>query len=148
MNIKQPSAFGGWVYVLETGSDYNRFKVGRTKNSPMRRVKSLRTADPLLALRVGFYIPPTLPGKLSVWERCVHRFYESCRIEFIDESGEESEWFRGNPGQAVLDIECLFEEVTDFFEPGSTKVWRAYEPDVVSFYAPPSTLYGGIPWGA
>lgn len=140
--------FGGWVYVLETPSDYNRFKVGRTKRNPILRLRGLRTADPYLSLHVGFYIPPSLPGKLSRWEKHAHNFFEASRIGFIDESGEESEWFRGSPAQAALEIECLFENVTDCFDPCSTKVWRAYEADIVTFYAPPPKLEDGIPWGA
>lgn len=142
MNI----SFGGWVYVLMTPSDYNRFKVGRTKRNPMDRLEELRTSDPYLSLHVGFYIPPSLPGKLSRWEKHVHNFFESCRIGFIDESGEVSEWFHGSPAQAAFEIECLFEDVTDCFDPNSTKIWRAYEEDIVSFYAPPPTLENGIPW--
>lgn len=137
---------GGWIYVLMTSSDYQRFKVGLTINNPMLRVKQLRTGDPLIGLQVAYFIPYSL-GKLSEIETYIHSRLDG-RMNF--HGGGLSEWFKGEPQDAWALIDSIFHDidciVTDHFQPSEAKVVRFWESDLISFYAPPPELIDGIPW--
>jgi hypothetical protein len=137
-----------WIYVFMTSTDYNRFKVGLTKNDPMLRINQLKTGDPRIALKVAYLIPDAL-GKLKGIEDAIHDQLGN-PIEF--HNGEDSEWFVGDQQDAWLVVDTIFEilgyEVTDYFQPFETKVVRFWEENLISFYEPtPKTDQYGIPWG-
>lgn len=140
---------GGWIYVLMTSTDYNRFKVGRTKRNPLSRVKTLRCGDPGIDIEVAFFVPAS-HGKLSRVEVDLHRQFGG-RILFHDES--ESEWFTGNPKFATQAIEGIFigwweEDVTDMAMLGQGRICRAYEENLIDLYGPrvPLNPVDGMPW--
>lgn len=126
---------GGWIYVLMTASDYNRYKVGLTIDNPLLRYKKLRTGDPTLGFEVAYYIPNSLGISLSSLENALHKELGP-RVNFFDEVS--SEWFYGNPRHAWQNLEMIFEEfgfeVTDWFQPGENKVVRFWEEALTAFY--------------
>lgn len=128
---------GGWIYVMMTSSDYNRFKVGRTNGNPLDRAKTLRTGDPGVALEAAYFVP-VLHGKLSQIETSIHCELEG-RIFFHDEAA--SEWFSGSAKWACDYIEIMFEgwmgePVASMFMFGQNRICRAYEADLLMFYGP------------
>lgn len=125
---------GAWIYVMMTSSDYNRFKVGRTRDNPLNRVRHLRTGDPYLALEAAYFVP-TAHGHLSRIESAIHGELTG-RIAFYD--GSPSEWFRGTAVSACEWIESTFE---GWWEPisgahriGTGTVVKAYEEDLLFLY--------------
>jgi hypothetical protein len=139
---------GGWIYVMMTSSNYNRFKVGRTNGNPLDRAKKLRTGDPGIDLQTAYFIP-ALHGKLSKIEAALHREFGQ-RISFHDET--TSEWFYGNAKWACVLIEGLFEDwvgqpVTGMHMVCQDRICRAYAEDLISFYGPvPPLDVDGIPY--
>ena len=140
---------GGWIYLLMTSANYQRYKVGRTNQNPLIRFKQLRTADPCLDFEVAYFIPTSL-GELSKVEAEIHRHLER-RISFHDEKA--SEWFKGDVKVASELIEGFFENwwgcniVTDCFRPNACNVLRAYEERLNFMYGPePEVDENGIPW--
>lgn len=139
---------GGWIYVMMTSTDYNRFKVGRTKGNPLDRAKTLRTGDPGVGLLAAYFVPASL-GKLSQLEAAIHRQLEQ-RIAFHDEAN--SEWFSGTANLACQWIEGMFQDwcgepVTTMHMLGQSRICRAYENDLVAFYGPfpPLNPIDGLP---
>ncbi|HHQ4522829.1 TPA: GIY-YIG nuclease family protein [Aeromonas veronii] len=128
---------GGWIYVLMTASDYDRYKVGLTINNPLLRYKKLRTGDPRLGLEVAYYIPNSLGLTLRSLENKLHKVLGPS-INFFDEV--PSEWFSGEPRDAYTKLESCFEgwgfDVTDFFQPSEKKIVRFWEADLISFFGP------------
>lgn len=97
---------GGWIYVLETSSDYNRFKLGKTNGhpkGPFPRFGNVHTGDPYMTLKCAFFIPTRLGTAHSV-ETMLHEGIAELRI--IDYYGSRTEWFRGTPNWAVEHIRC------------------------------------------
>ncbi|MFJ1467737.1 GIY-YIG nuclease family protein [Massilia orientalis] len=141
---------GGWIYVIMTSSDYNRYKIGRTNGNPMDRVKKLRTGDPGVDLQAAYFIPAS-HGKLSQVEAALHREFEP-RISFHDET--VSEWFRGDAKRACEWMEYLLGEwkgqpVTfGLYLLGEGRICRAFEDDLRSIYGPftPASPIDGLPW--
>lgn len=131
---------GGWIYVFMSGSDYQRFKVGKTKNNPLVRLNQLRTGDPTLDFQVAYFIPSSLGWSLSQLESHIHEELEQgfCRINFYNE--KRSEWFHGNSRHAWNELDIIFEnlevDVTDWFQPGESKVVRFWEESLRSLYGP------------
>lgn len=140
---------GGWIYVVMTSSDYNRFKLGRTIGNPISRFKTLRTGDPRLGIEVAYFIPASFAEKLSRMEADLRRELGP-RISFHDENG--SEWHRGSAKDAAQLVECLLEGWSD--QPiasihlfGKNRICRAYEEDLATLYGPAPLLDdNGIPW--
>lgn len=136
---------GGWIYVLMTSSDYHRFKVGVTKNSPVLRVNQLKTGDPFIDLQVAYFIPALL-GRLAKIETFLHARLGR-RIRFHNDG--LSEWFRGEPQDAWMLVESILKEmgctVTDYFQPGEEKVTRFWYGDLISFFELPSESDDGLP---
>ncbi|MEH3425568.1 GIY-YIG nuclease family protein [Enterobacter roggenkampii] len=64
---------GSWIYVLMSGTDINRFKVGKTTQHPVKRMKDIRTGDPTLALQVAYFVPALLNIKLGMLESAIHQ---------------------------------------------------------------------------
>lgn len=119
---------GGWIYVLMSGSDINRFKVGKTINHPVERLKELRTGDPTLALQVAYFVPNLLDFKLRSIESAIHHQLAATvgRLSFYDET--ISEWFHGDARNAWLELDMILEEfnftVTDHYQPDENKIVR------------------------
>jgi len=142
---------GGWIYVMMTSSNYNRFKLGRTKGNPLQRHKGIRTGDPGLALQAAYFIPASHGLKLSKVENALHREFEA-RIPFLD--GALSEWFIGNPKIACEWIEYVLGEwkdqpvTSDLNMLGDGRICRAFESDLRDLYAPPTSpdSSDGIPY--
>ncbi|MDW7788765.1 GIY-YIG nuclease family protein [Morganella morganii] len=126
---------GSWIYVIMTGDNINRYKVGRTKNNPMLRVNQLRTGDPYLALQLAYFIPSSLTTKTSILEAAIHKQLES-PISFYGE--KKSEWFNGDARDVWNEIDFIFEslgcEVTDYYQPFESKVVRFWGGDLEDFY--------------
>lgn len=127
---------GGWIYVLMSSADYDRFKVGRTSDNPLVRFKTLRTGDPSLGLETAYFIP-TRTEKLSIVEAEIHSRLADDRIAFHDEA--DSEWFRGSAKQACEWLEVMFsawwgQPVVDTYLLGQGRVCRAYESDLENLY--------------
>ncbi|GKX51547.1 GIY-YIG nuclease family protein [Budvicia aquatica] len=129
---------GGWIYVFMTASDYNRYKVGLTRNNPMLRLNQLKTADPMIAFQVAYFIPNSLDVKLSVIEKMIH---QELGVPVFFWNEEPSEWFYGEPRDVWSKLDDLFEmfgfEVTDYFDPDGKKVVRFWEESLNAIYAPP-----------
>ena len=92
---------GGWIYVLQTSSDYSRFKLGKTDghpDGPFPRFGNLHTGDPYMTINCAFFIPARLGSAQSV-EAMLHDGINELRI--IDYFGKRTEWFRGTPNWAV-----------------------------------------------
>ncbi len=127
---------GAWIYVMMTSSNYNRFKVGRTRGNPLDRAKQLRTGDPYLAIEAAYFVPAA-HGQLSRIERAVHGELPG-RIAFYD--GSPSEWFHGTAAWACNWIETIFEEwwtpVGGAHRIGTDTVAKAYEDDLLALYGP------------
>jgi DNA mismatch repair enzyme (predicted ATPase) len=139
---------GGWIYVMMSSSDYNRFKVGKTTLNPVDRWKGLRTADPTLGFLAAYFVPDSV-GPLSTIEADMHSRLEG-RIRFFDES--KSEWFTGTAEWACGFLDDLFEDWMD--QPvarmarfDTHRVCRAYEEDLAHFYRPirPLNSIDGLP---
>jgi hypothetical protein len=140
---------GGWIYVMMTSSNYNRFKVGRTAGNPVDRAKQLRTGDPGVALQAAYFVP-AFHGALSRVEADL-RLEFGGRISFHDES--MSEWFHGSAEWACQWIESVFEEwfgapVACMHMFGQDRVCRAYEEDLRYFYGSKtsSNVVDGLPF--
>ncbi len=102
---------GGWIYVLMTPNDYNRVKVGMTKNNPLLRLRELRTGDPSLSLLVAYYIPPGTGLSLRDIESLIHKDFEHVRIHFIndeDQIRKPSEWFKIDCNDAEYYVDGVF----------------------------------------
>jgi T5orf172 domain len=132
---------GGWIYVVMTSSDYERFKVGRTNGNPITRAKQLRTGDPKLGLLVAYFVPASR-GELFKVEASIHQLLDQ-RILFHDETN--SEWFLGDAQEASKWIEHFFEfwmgqPVASMDKLGQGHICRAYEEDLRLFYGPRSPL--------
>ncbi|MCD2358941.1 GIY-YIG nuclease family protein [Pantoea sp. MHSD4] len=129
---------GSWIYVLMSGTDINRFKVGKTIQHPVKRLKDLRTGDPTLALQVAYFVPASLNIKLGRLESAIHQELTAGlgRICFYDDA--ESEWFHGDARDARLQLDMIFEEfeltVTDFYQPGEIKIVRFWGADMETEY--------------
>jgi hypothetical protein len=126
---------GGWIYVLGTSADYQRFKIGKSKN-PLKRFKSLRTADPYLAIEAAYFIP-TSRGRLSAVETAIHHRFPG-RIHFHDDE-ELGEWFTGTPKMACDWMEGLFaewfgEDVASVYMLDQDRICKAYEEDIESIF--------------
>lgn len=136
---------GSWIYVLMSGTDINRFKVGKTIQHPVKRLKDLRTGDPTLALQVAYFVQSSLNIKLGILESAIHQQLAAGlgRICFYDEA--ESEWFHGDARDAWLQLDMIFEEfeftVTDYYQPGETKIVRFWGADMETEYPRRFDLY-------
>lgn len=138
---------GEWVYVLMTSSDYERYKVGHTRNNPMARMVSLRTGDPGIGFQVAYYIPKSI-GKARDIEQKMHSKLGE-RIEFHE--GGKSEWFHGDPRDAYWKLELVFKElsieITDDLENSEGKVVRFWEEGILTLFGPVANVdEHGIPW--
>lgn len=92
---------GGWIYVLETSSDFNRFKLGKTNgnvNGPFPRFGNVHTGDPYMMIKCAFFIPTRLGTARSV-EIMLHAGIADLRI--MDHYGQPTEWFTQTPNWAV-----------------------------------------------
>lgn len=138
---------GGWIYMVMTSEDYERFKIGMTRGAtPMRRVKQLRTSDPFISLLVSYFIPCKV-HELSKWENALQQEFGP---PILTHDGTESEWYRGGLGEAQEWVEAKLEEW--FGNPvmgviSSNAAYRAYEDDFSSeakdwpeFSDPPSSM--------
>ncbi|MHA1002869.1 hypothetical protein ACR9IA_20305 (plasmid) [Leclercia pneumoniae] len=125
---------GSWIYVLMSGTDINRFKVGKTIQHPVKRMKDIRTGDPTLALQVAYFVPASLNIKIRMLESAIHQQLAASvgRISFYDEA--ESEWFHGDARNAWSELDMIFEEfefiVTDCYQPGENKIVRFWGTDM------------------
>ncbi|MEQ4693278.1 GIY-YIG nuclease family protein [Providencia manganoxydans] len=142
---------GGWIYVFMSGTDNNRFKVGKTINNPFIRLNQLRTGDPTLDFQVAYFIPSSLNWDLSKLENHIHKELEAGigRINFYND--QPSEWFRADCRDAWFELDVIFEnlevEVTDYFDPDAKKIVRFWEENLRSLYAPPAPLdEDGLPF--
>ncbi|EPJ8558902.1 GIY-YIG nuclease family protein [Klebsiella pneumoniae] len=131
---------GEWIYVFMSGSDTERFKVGKTKNNPLIRLNNLRTGDPTLDFRVAYFIPSSLNWRLYGLEKHIHDQLEKGfpRISFYND--KRSEWFMGDAIDIWREMDIIFEnlevDVTDYFDPEGTKVVRFWEENLKSIYGP------------
>ncbi|WP_369631193.1 MULTISPECIES: GIY-YIG nuclease family protein [unclassified Variovorax] len=116
---------GGWIYILMTGSDGNRVKIGKTKNNPIERLAKLRCGDPYLAMIGSFFIPESM-GEIKHIEKWVHDRFEGWRIRFAEhirpygnvpahwlDDGDliaYSEWFRMDLFDAPTYLQQALEE--------------------------------------
>ncbi|EHP8019863.1 GIY-YIG nuclease family protein [Enterobacter roggenkampii] len=138
---------GSWIYVLMSGTDINRFKVGKTTQHPVKRMKDIRTGDPTLALQVAYFVPALLNIKLGMLESAIHQQLASTvgRISFYDEA--QSEWFNGDARNAWSELDMIFEEfeftVTDHYQPGENKIVRFWGADMETEYPVRFNLYNG-----
>lgn len=125
---------GGWIYVMMTSSDYNRFKVGRTNGNPLDRAKKLRTGDPGIALLAAYFVPASHENLPQI-EAAIHHEFGG-RISFHDEG--ISEWFHGSARWACEWIESMFEgwygPIASMHMFGQGRICRAYEDDLCTFY--------------
>ncbi|MFY8325828.1 GIY-YIG nuclease family protein [Pseudoalteromonas sp. ZZD1] len=138
---------GEWIYVLMTSSDYDRFKIGYTRNDPIKRMKHLRTGDPGIGFQVAYFVPNSV-GKARDLEKKLHNMLGN-RVEFHD--GGVSEWFPGDPRDAYFIVESVFDElgipITDCFDPNGNMIVRFWEEGILSFFGPaPIVDEYGIPW--
>lgn len=130
---------GSWIYVLMTGTDINRFKVGKTTQHPVERMKQLRTGDPTLALQVAYFVPASLNIKLGMLESAIHHQLAATlkRISFYDET--ISEWFHADARDAWRELDMIFEEfeytVTNFYQPGQSQIVRFWGSDMETEYS-------------
>ena len=130
-----------------TSSNYNRFKVGRTENSPIIRLKNLKTGDPNLGLLVAYFVPEYL-SSLPPLEKEIHKQLGES-LMFHNESF--SEWFLGEASESWKKLEIIFSciglEVISYPNLDETKVTRFWEDDVISFYSPsPKINKNDLPW--
>lgn len=138
---------GSWIYVLMSGTDINRFKVGKTTQHPVKRMKEIRNGDPTLALQVAYFVPALLNIKLGMLESSIHQQLAATvgRISFFDEA--VSEWFHGDARNAWLELDMIFEEfgytVTDLYQPGENKIVRFWGADMETEYPRRFDLYNG-----
>lgn len=139
---------GGWIYVMLSSSDYNRFKLGKTTLNPVSRWKGLRTGDPTLGFLAAYFVPDSV-GPLSAIETDIHNRLEG-RISFFDES--KSEWFTGTAEWACGFLDDLFEDwmgqpVASMASFDTHRICRAYEEDLSFFYGPgiPPNPIDGFP---
>ncbi|OAS90030.1 hypothetical protein A6I77_23295 [Achromobacter xylosoxidans] len=137
---------GGWIYVLGTTADYQRFKIGKSTN-PLKRFKDLRTADPYLAIEAAYFVP-TSKGRLSAVETAIHRQFPE-RIRFHDD--EEGEWFSGTPKMACEWMECLFadwfgEDAASVYMLDQDRICKAYEEDLEAIFMRKKLGSDGLPF--
>lgn len=111
-----------------SGTDIDRFKVGKTINHPVERLKQLRTGDPTLALQVAYFVPTLLDIPLGGLESAIHQQLAESkgRLSFYDETF--SEWFNGDARDAWSELDMILEEfgftVTDYYQPYEKKIVR------------------------
>ncbi|EOW6411123.1 MULTISPECIES: GIY-YIG nuclease family protein [Cronobacter] len=131
-------AEGGWIYVLMSGTDIYRYKVGKTINHPVERFLQLRTGDPTLALQVAYFVPVLVGFKLRSLENAIHHQLAAAvgRISCYDDT--ISEWFHGDARNAWLEMDMMFEEfnltVTDYYQPNQNKIVRFWGADLEAEY--------------
>lgn len=136
---------GSWIYVLMDGENINKFKVGRTIQHPVKRFKDIRSGNTTLAIQVAYFVPASLNINLGELESDIHRELSAGlgRICFYDEA--ESEWFHGDARDAWLQLDMIFEEfgftVTDYYQPGETKIVRFWGVDMETEYPGRFDLY-------
>ena len=126
---------GGWIYVLMSSSNYNKFKIGRSRRNPMDRIKDVRVGDQGIGLLTAYFVPSSV-GALSRVEAAIHDQFGG-RLAFHDES--LSEWFEGSPDWACQWIEAVVEDwrqepVASISSLGSGRICRAYESDLAGIY--------------
>lgn len=137
---KQP---GSWIYILYSSSDYKRCKIGKTINNPLIRYKQLRTGDPELAFKAGYYIPDCF-GPISKFETAIHLEFEDIRIDTHGDT--KSEWFALPAKRAEELIDGHLEDWTDH-EVFISHVFRyadlikMYEDDIDRAYDPTPFLF-------
>ena len=130
--------YAGWIYILETSSDFNRYKVGMTKSfTPMRRVNELRCGDPNLALLCAYQIPVSEFSLRDVeWE--LHQSLFFCpRLLF--HNGNLSEWFRVDKNEIQRHVYCFLKTkfptilfpvfYEDYFDVSSYDEWPEFNDD-------------------
>lgn len=132
---KQP---GSWIYILFSSSDFTRCKIGKTINNPLIRYRQLRTGDPYLAFKVGYYIPDRF-GSISSFETAIHSEFGD---ERLDTHGDTiSEWFILPAKEAEFLVDCKLKDWTGQEVFMSTtfhcdKLIKMYEDDIQSTYSP------------
>ncbi len=95
----------GWIYIMGTSSDYDRCKIGKTKNNPLKRYDALRTADPKLYLSVAYCVPLELLSKV---ETTIHAELDEFRM--LNHEDGLTEWFSLIPEKAQYLIDDHFGE--------------------------------------
>lgn len=136
---------GSWIYILMEGENINKFKVGKTTQHPVKRFKDIRSGNTTLAIQVAYFVPSSLNIDLGYLETSIHRQLEASvgRICFYDEA--KSEWFNGDARHAWLELDMLLEEfgftVTDYYQPGETKIVRFWGSDMEAEYTRRFDLY-------
>ncbi|MDU6431631.1 MAG: GIY-YIG nuclease family protein [Pantoea sp.] len=129
---------GSWIYVLMDGENINKFKVGKTTQHPVKRFKDIRSGNTTLAIQVAYFVPASLNIKLGELESAIHRQLAASvgRICFYDET--QSEWFNGDARDAWSELDMILEEfgytVTDYYQPGETKIVRFWGSDMETEY--------------
>ncbi|WP_080414519.1 GIY-YIG nuclease family protein [Burkholderia ubonensis] len=82
------------LFSISDTKDYNRFKIGRTTNNPLTRLKTLRTGDPYVAVEAAYFVAASRE-RLSQLEAAIHREFGG-RIRFHDEGLSECSLGRPN----------------------------------------------------
>ncbi|MDU1953440.1 MAG: hypothetical protein E6750_18835 [Atlantibacter hermannii] len=129
---------GGGIYVLMSGTDIKRFKVGKTINHPVERLKQLRTGDPTLALQVAYFVPASQGRQLASLESAIHYQLSATigRINFYDETN--SEWLHIDARNAWLELDFILEEfsftVTNHYNQNEKKIVRFWGTDIETEY--------------
>lgn len=98
----------GWIYIMMTPSDYNRVKIGITKNNPLLRLRDLKTGDPYLAIEAAYLIQNDTNFTTKVIESFIHSYFADVRIHFLDDEDRinvPSEWFTMDPQQSSYLVE-------------------------------------------
>lgn len=101
---------GGWIYIIMTASDYDRVKIGKSRNAPMVRTNNLKTGDPNIALGYVYFVPDTVVD-FSILEKLIHQALDDTRVPFM-ETGGKSEWFYGY----ISDVRILVDDIIEGFE--------------------------------
>lgn len=98
----------GWIYIMMTPSDYNRVKIGITKNNPLLRLRELKTGDPYLAVEAAYLIQYGTRFTTRDIEVYIHTYLDDVRIHFLadeDRVNVPSEWFKVNSQESMLLVE-------------------------------------------
>lgn len=133
---------GGWIYFIMTASDYDRVKIGKSRNVPMKRTSNLKTGDPNIALDYVYFVPDSVVD-YSILETLIHQELDDIRIQFM-ETGGKSEWFSGY----ISDLRIL---VDDLIEGHGYPLYRGIAPfdnvisamsidDLLDYLKPPLEL--------
>lgn len=128
---------GGWIYLFLSSSDYTRSKIGKSI-APLRRFRQQRTGDPTLGLVVAYYIPRHV-GRHGDMESSLHHYFSDYRI--LTHEDTNSEWFKINPEEAQLQMECLLEEwcgqeIKSAGHMSPRNLTRFFESDLVGMFEP------------